>query len=393
MLTVDELECEGKTVFLRVDFNVPLEKNLEIRDDTRIRASLPTLNHLIQKNAKIIIASHLGRPKGKIVPELSMLPVARRLEQLISRKVNLAPDIIGDDVENMKNSLDENSVLLLENLRFHPGEKENDPEFARKLASKVDLYINDAFGTCHRAHASVVGISPFVKRSAAGYLVQKEIEYLDQVIHSPKKPYIAILGGAKVSDKIPVIRNLLHKADSLLIGGAMAFTFFAAQGFSVGRSLVESDKIDTAREIIHLSDKENIQILLPEDHVASSSVDDTQNIQTLSSFPFPDNLMGLDIGPNTIARYSEMITQAKTIFWNGPMGVFEKEEFSVGTTSIARAVADSPALSIVGGGDSVAAVLKAGVYKDISHISTGGGASLEYIANETLPGIEVLKEK
>lgn len=388
-----DLDFKGKRVFLRVDFNVPLDEKGEIRDDTRIKAVIPTLNYLLDQKAKIIIASHLGRPKGEFNPNLSLKPVARRLAELISQKIILAPDVIGDEVDNLKKKLRENQVLFLENLRFHKEETNNDSCFAQHLANEVDYYVNDAFGVCHRAHASVVAITEYVKKSAAGFLVKKEIEYLSRAIHSPEKPYAAILGGVKVSDKIPVIENLLNKADDILIGGAMAYTFFAAQGFEVGRSMVEKDKKDLALNLLSHAREKKVNLYLPSDHIAAPAVAPEAEAETIDALPIPSDLMALDIGPNTVRKYSKIITSAKTIFWNGPMGVFEIDKFSHGTMDIAEAVANSDALSIVGGGDSVAAVYKAGVSEKISHISTGGGASLEFIANEILPGIEVLKEK
>lgn len=392
MLSIKDLDLPGKRVFLRVDFNVPLDEEGKIRDDTRIKAALPTLNHLLEQKAKVIAASHLGRPKGKYDPKLSLKPVAERLSELIHQDVILAPDVIGDEVLKLKKDLKEGQVLFLENLRFHPEEKANDSSFAQLLAQEVDYYVNDAFGACHRAHASVVAITQHTEKSAAGFLVKKEVEYLSKAVHSPQKPYVAILGGAKVSDKIPVIENLLNKADSILIGGAMAYTFFKAQGFDVGRSLVEQDKIDLSLKIINDAKEKKVNFYLPTDHIVASAIVPEAESQTMDSFPIPSDLMGLDIGPKTVETYTEVIAQAQTIFWNGPMGVFEIDKFSQGTMKIAEAVADSEALSIVGGGDSVAAVYKAGISEKISHISTGGGASLEFIANETLPGIEALTE-
>lgn len=393
MLSVKDLDLEGKKVFLRVDFNVPLDEEGNIRDDTRIKAALPTINYLLERKTKLIIASHLGRPKGKFDPRLSLKPVARRLSELTGQEVVLAPDAVGDEVEKIKVQLDENKVILLENLRFHEGEKANDPEYARQLAQGIDYYVNDAFGACHRAHASVVGITHYVKKSAAGFLVEKEVNYLSKAIYSPQKPYIAILGGAKVSDKIPVMENLFNKSDAILIGGAMAYTFFRAQGLEVGRSLVEEDKKDLALKVIESAKEKGVDFQLPSDYVVATKADPEARTQILDSFPIPSDLMGLDIGPKTVSKYTQTIAKAKTIFWNGPMGVFEIDKFAEGTMKIAEAVANSSALSIIGGGDSAAAVDKAGVSDKISHISTGGGASLEFIANETLPGIEVLSEK
>lgn len=393
MLFLQNLDVEGKNIFVRVDFNVPLDEERNIRDDTRIKAALPTIKYLLEQKAKVIIASHLGRPKGKFIPEFSLKPVSKRLSELIPQEVILAPDVIGDEVIKLKKELKENQVLLLENLRFHPEETANDSTFAQLLAQEIDYYVNDAFGVCHRAHASVVAITQYVKKSAAGFLVKKEIDYLSKALHSPQKPYTAILGGVKVSDKIPVIENLLKKADTILIGGAMAYTFFKAQGFDVGRSLVEEDKIDLARLLLNRTQEEKVNFLLPSDHIVAAEADPGAEPKTVDSFPLPPDLMGLDIGPRTVEKYSNILARARTIFWNGPMGVFEIDTFSQGTKKIAEAVANSEALSIVGGGDSVAAVYKSGVSDKISHISTGGGASLEFIANETLPGIEALTEK
>ena len=380
-------------VFLRVDFNVPLDEECKIRDDSRIKAALPTINYLLEQKAKVVIASHLGRPKGEYIPEFSLRPVAERLSELIPQEVILAPDVIGEEVLKLKKELKEDQALLLENLRFHKGETANDSSFAQLLAQEVNYYVNDAFGASHRSHASVVGIAQYVEKSAAGFLLKKEVDYLSKAVHSPPKPYVAILGGAKVSDKIPVIENLLNKADSILIGGAMAYTFFKAQGYEVGRSLVEEDKIELARLLLDRAQEEKVNFYLPSDHLVAAEKDPNTEVKIVDSPPIPSNLMGLDIGPKTVEKYSEIISKAKTIFWNGPMGVFEIEKFSQGTMKIAEAVASSEALSIVGGGDSVAAVYKAGVSEKISHISTGGGASLEFMANETLPGIEVLSEK
>ncbi len=393
MLTPKDLDLRGKTVFVRVDFNVPLDEECKIRDDTRIKAALPTIIYLLEQKAKVIVASHLGRPKGEYIPELSLKPAAERLSELIPQDVILAPDVIGDEVLKLKNELTESQALFLENLRFHKEERANDSSFAQELAQEVDYYVNDAFGASHRSHASVVGIVQYVEEAAAGFLLKKEVDYLSKAVHSPLKPYVAILGGAKVSDKIPVIENLLSKADNILIGGAMAYTFFKAQGFEVGRSLVEEDKIELARLLLDRAQEEKVNFYLPSDHLVAAENNPDTEVKTVDSPPLPSNLMGLDIGPKTVEKYSEIIAKAKTIFWNGPMGVFEIDKFSQGTMKIAEAVASSEALSIVGGGDSVAAVYQAGVSEKISHISTGGGASLEFMANETLPGIEALSEK
>ncbi len=392
MLKLSDLDLREKTVFLRVDFNVPLDKNLEITSDARIKAAIPTLNYLLEQGAKVIAATHLGRPKGQILPQFSLKPVAERLARRLARDVILAPDVIGTRVDKLKSDLLNGQILLLENLRFYTEETSNDPDFARELAKEIDYYVNDAFGACHRAHASVVAITEFVKKAAAGFLVEKEVKFLNKIIHTPEKPLVAILGGAKVSDKIPVIENLLTKADDILIGGAMAYTFFAAQGHGVGQSLVEKDRFELANKILIKAGEKDVNFQLPRDHIISESMDENDTVQILDSFPIPSELMALDIGPKTVKAYSDIIRRAKTILWNGPMGVFEIDSFARGTTQIAKAVAASESLSIIGGGDSVSAVHKAGVSEHISHISTGGGASLEYIAKESLPGIEVLSE-
>jgi phosphoglycerate kinase len=393
MRFIEDLDVKGKTVFVRVDFNVPLNEKGEIRNDTRIRASLPTINYLLKKGAKLVLASHLGRPKGKIDPKMSLKPVAQRLSELIGREVLFAPDCIGKEVANLKAGLKEGQALLLENVRFHAEETANDPGFSQKLAEGIDCFINDAFGSSHRAHASVVGITQFVKHCAAGYLMKKEVDYLRKAVHSPAKPYVAILGGAKAEDKIPVIENLLNKADDILIGGAMAYTFLKAQGYSVGKSLVESEKIEIALAIMKKAREKNVNFLLPLDHILTESLESGAIAKITDTFPFPEDLMAVDIGPKTVERFSEIISRAKTIVWNGPLGVFETPAFAQGTVKIAEAVASSGAISIIGGGDSIAAVEKAGVSPRITHISTGGGASLEFLSYETLPGIEALEKK
>jgi len=391
MKRLEDISFAGKTVFLRVDFNVPLTDQGEIRDDTRIRASLPTINYLVGRKARLVIASHLGRPKGKIDPKLSLRPVAKRLGELIGRDITLAPAVVGDEVERLKKGLGDGQILLLENVRFEAQETANDAGFAQKLARGIDVYVDDAFGACHRAHASVVAITQFVKEKAAGYLLQKEVEYLSRAVHSPKKPYVAILGGAKVSDKIPVIQNLLGKADHILIGGAMAYTFFKAQGYDVGKSLVEEDKKELALEILKKAQAEGVDFVLPSDHLLATAVDKDAATRVASSFPFPAGWMAVDIGPKTAEKYVAIIAKAKLVVWNGPVGVFEIDKFAQGTMRIASAVAAAKAITIVGGGDSIAALEKAGVSDEITHISTGGGASLEYLSFGTLPGIEALK--
>jgi phosphoglycerate kinase len=390
--SVEELDVKGKRVFLRVDFNVPLTENGEIRDDTRIRASLPTITYLLDRGAKLVVASHLGRPKGKADPKMSLRPASARLAELIPNKVTQAPDVVGPEVARLKKELREGEVLVLENMRFTKAETDNDDTFAKLLAEDIDVFVNDAFGSCHRAHASVAAIAKFVPVKAAGFLLEKEVEYLRKAVHSPAKPYAAILGGAKVEDKIPVIENLLNKADDILIGGAMAYTFLKAKGEDVGRSLVEDDKKDIALKILAKAAAKKVRFLLPLDHVLATAMDAGAETRVVDGTPFPADMMGVDIGPKTIAAYAKIIAGAKTIVWNGPLGVFEIDKFAVGTMKIAEAVAASGAVSIVGGGDSIAAVKKAGVKDRISHISTGGGASLEFLAYETLPGIEALEK-
>jgi len=389
---VTDLDVKGKLVFLRVDFNVPLDDKGGIRDDTRIRASLPTIGWLLDHGARLVIASHLGRPKGKVDPAMSLQPVAKRLAELIPYKVRMAPDVVGEEVRRLKQALAEGEVLLLENVRFYKEEEKNDPEFARRLAEDIDIFVNDAFGSSHRAHASVVGIADFVPVKAAGYLMKKEVDYLKKAVHTPVKPYVAILGGAKVSDKIEIIESLLGKADQILIGGAMAYTFLKAQGLGVGTSLVEDDQIEVALTILDKARTQGVSFHLPQDHVLARAPEAGEGTRVVESLPFPEDMMGVDIGPKTVKAYAAVIATAKTIFWNGPMGIFEIDEFAQGTIGVAQAVAASGAVSIVGGGDSIAAVKKAGVRDRISHISTGGGASLEYVAYETLPGITALEK-
>ncbi|HAR35503.1 MAG TPA: phosphoglycerate kinase [Acidobacteria bacterium] len=392
MKFLEEIEVRGKTVFLRVDFNVPLDDNLNIRDDTRIQASLPTIKYLLQQGARLVVASHLGRPKGQFNPKMSLKPVAGRLAELLpGTRVIMAQDVIGPEVDKLKAELKEGELLLLENVRFYKQETDNDPDFSRQLAQGCQVFVNDAFGSCHRAHASVVGIASFITEKAAGYLLKKEVDYLSKITHNPEKPFVAILGGAKIEDKIPVLESLLTKAEVLLIGGAMAYTFLKARGLQVGKSLVEEDKLEIARQIMKKAEANRVKLLLPLDHVLAASVESREVASVAENYPLPQELMAVDIGPKTIAEYKHFIKSARTIFWNGPLGVFEVEAFARGTIEIARAVAESGALSVVGGGDSIAAIHKAGVADRISHISTGGGASLEFVAYGTLPGIEALK--
>ncbi|MCX7974677.1 MAG: phosphoglycerate kinase [Candidatus Aminicenantes bacterium] len=390
MKTLSQINCQNKKVFLRVDFNVPLDEAGNVRDDTRIRAALPTIRYLLDAQAKLVVASHLGRPKGKYDPKLSLKSVAQKFQELIGRPVTLAPDVVGAEVEELKSKLEPGQILLLENLRFHPGETANDENFAQKLASQIDVYVNDAFGASHRAHASVVGMVRFVPEKAAGFLMEKEVTYLRKAIENPERPYVAILGGAKVSDKIAIIESLLDKANILLVGGAMAYTFFRATGQEVGQSFVENDQIEKARAILDKAKQKGVDLYLPVDHVVAPSLSPEVTPSVIEGLPIPAGMMAGDIGPKTITMFVSLINQARTIFWNGPVGVFEFEPFSKGTFSIAKAIAASTATSIVGGGDSVSALKKAGVTSQITHVSTGGGASLEFIAYGTLPGIDAL---
>src|SRR5271169_5381713 len=389
-LSIRDLNLKGKRVFIRVDFNVPLQKNeqgvMEITSDKRIKASLPTIQYVLDHGAGLVLASHLGRPKGKPNPEMSLKPVATRLAQLLGRPVKMAPDCVGPQVEAMRPAPGE--VLLLENLRFHAEEEKNDPGFSKQLAALCDVYVNDAFGSAHRAHASTVGMIAFVKQAAAGLLMDKELEYLTKATKNPDRPCVAILGGAKVSDKIEVIENLMKVVDQLLIGGAMAYTFLKAQGKPVGKSLVEDDKVGLAKDLLARAGQ---KLLLPADHVVVTELKEGAPFEVAPNVP--EGKMGVDIGPATVAAYSAVIAKAKTIIWNGPMGVFEKPPFDRGTVALAKAVAASGAVSVVGGGDSEKAIKSAGVSDKISHVSTGGGASLEFLAGIELPGVVALPEK
>ncbi len=388
-LSIRDLPLRDKRVFMRVDFNVPLAPGgQEITSDKRIRASLPSIKFALDQGvSQLILASHLGRPKGKPNPEMSLRPVAKRLEELLGKPVTMAPDCVGPEVEAIKKRGDQ--IVLLENLRYHAEEEKNDPGFARQLAEGVDLYVNDAFGSAHRAHASTEGITKFVPKSAAGLLMEKELEYLTKVTQDPPRPCVGILGGAKVSDKIEVIENLLKIVDRLLIGGAMAYTFMRAQGLPTGKSLVEEDKVGLAKDL--LSRAEGTKLVLPVDHVVVAELKEGAAYQQVETIP--DGMMGVDIGPKTIEAYAKEIAAAKSVIWNGPMGVFEKPPFDTGTVALAKAVAASDALSVVGGGDSEKAIKAAGVADKISHISTGGGASLEFLSGITLPGVAALTEK
>lgn len=389
-LTIRDVPLKGKKVFLRVDFNVPQDEKGKITDDTRIREAISTIQYLVENKAKIVCVSHLGRPKGFDL-KFSMKPVSKKFEDISGLKVRQMDDCIGDRIDAEKSNLKEGEIIFLENIRFYKEETENNLEFAQKLAYKIDVFVNDAFAASHRAHASVVGIAKFVPLSVAGFLMEKEIKYLGMTISNPERPFIAIIGGAKVSDKIPVLRSLIEKAEKILIGGAMAYTFLKAKGEDVGNSLVENESIEIAKSLMDEGRKKGVEIVLPVDHVISKGLEGFS--AETSKAPIPSGFAGYDIGDETIALFSQIIKAAKTIFWNGPLGVFEKENFSRGTFKIAKAVAESGATSIVGGGDSVLAVKKAGVEGKITHISTGGGASLEYISEGTLPGIEALTKK
>ena len=390
-LGVADLDVKGKRVLVRVDFNVPL-KDGEITDDSRIRAAIPTIEHLRRAGARVILVSHLGRPKGQVVESLRMDPVARRLSELLGVPVRKADDCIGPAVQAQVAALADGDVLLLENVRFYPGEEKNDPAFARELAALADLYVNDAFGTAHRAHASTEGVARLLP-AAAGFLMQKEIEIMGRALSNPERPFLALLGGAKVSDKIGVIQNLLTKVDTVAIGGGMAYTFLKAKGLEVGRSLVEEDRVPLAAQLLQQAQAQGVELLLPVDVVVADRFAPDAQHKVVPVDAIPPDWQGLDIGPNTRELFAAAVHKARTIVWNGPMGVFEWDAFSEGTMAIARALADAQATTIVGGGDSVAAVERAGVADKITHISTGGGASLEFLEGRELPGVAALWDK
>jgi phosphoglycerate kinase len=386
---VKDLDLEGRVTFIRVDFNVPLTPDRKVADDTRIVEALPTIRHAIERGARVVLGAHFGRPKGKRDLEYSLEPVGAHLAGLLGKPVTLADDCVGDGVVKNIRDLRNGDVLLLENLRFHPGEEKNDDAFARALAEGVDVYVDDAFGAAHRAHASVVGMVRHVREKAAGFLMVNELHHLRGILDAPRRPFVAVVGGAKVSDKLGVLTSLVERCDALLIGGAMAYTFLEAKGKPVGKSRVERDALASAELVIKGAAARRVQLLLPEDHVAAATFD--AGAAPVEVAELRDDLMGLDIGPRTRARYREVLLEAKTIFWNGPMGVFEWDAFAAGTDAVARAVAESGATSVVGGGDSVAALNKSGLADRVTHVSTGGGASLELIEGKVLPGVKALE--
>ncbi len=392
-LTIDNLQLKGRRVLVRVDFNVPLDENQNITDDTRIRATLLTIQKIINEGGRLILMSHLGRPKGKPNPKYSLKPVAKRLSELLDKEVKFANDCIGEEAVQLANSLKDGEVLLLENLRFYEEEEKNDEDFSRKLASLGDVYVNDAFGSAHRAHASTEGVTKFFKENAAGYLMQKEIEYLSKAVGNPERPYTAILGGAKISGKIDVIKNLMNNVDNLLIGGGMAFTFLKAQGLETGNSLIEEDRIEMAKEILDKAKAQNVNLILPLDVVIADVFDNNAKTEVVEIDSIKPGWQGLDIGPKTIELFKSYIEKSKTVVWNGPMGVFEFDNFAKGTFETARALAEATekgVTTIVGGGDSAAAISKSNLEDKVSHVSTGGGASLEFLEGKELPGVKAL---
>jgi len=390
-LSVEDLDLKDKRVLMRADFNVPLKEG-KITDDTRIKAALPTIRYILEKGASLILMSHLGRPKGRVVEEMRLDPVARRLEELLGRKVLKLDDCVGEKVKKQVEEMKPGEVILLENVRFHKEETDNDPQFSRELASLGDVFVNDAFGTAHRAHASTVGVTKFLP-AAAGFLMKKELEVLGELLTKPETPFVAILGGAKVSDKIGVLRSLLKRCQDILIGGGMAYTFLRAKGIPTGKSLCEEDKIDEARRIMEEASSQGCKVFLPVDHIVASKPEKGVQRKEVAQDKIPSDWIALDIGPKTVQLFKEAIQRARTIFWNGPMGMFEIDDFAKGTEAIARMLAESSATTVVGGGDSVAALRKMGLEKKMSHVSTGGGASLEFLEGKTLPGVEALSEK
>ncbi len=390
---VRDINVAGKKVLVRCDFNVPIDSQTgKITDNRRIRAAIPTIQYLLDNNAKVILCSHLGRPKGEVNPKYSLKPVAEELSKLLGKEVKLAKDVIGPDAEKLTSNMKNQDVVLLENVRFHKEEEKNDPEFAKKLASFAEIYVNDAFGTAHRAHSSTAGVADYLP-AVSGFLIEKELEFLGKALENPERPFVAILGGAKVSDKIGVIENLLEKVDTLIIGGGMAYTFYKALGHDIGTSICEEDKIDLAKTILEKAKQKNVKLLLPLDNHVSSEYSNDGEDKFVDKEEIPDGFMGLDIGPKTIEAFKEAIKTAKTVLWNGPLGVTEFPKFAEGTRAIANALAQSQAVTIIGGGDSAAAIEKMGLADKMTHISTGGGASLEFLEGKVLPGIDCLNDK
>ena len=390
--TVKDIDLKGKKVLVRCDFNVPMDENQNITDNRRIVAALPTIKYLIEQGCKIVLCSHLGRPKGEVKKEFSLSPVAKELSKLLGKEVIMANDVIGDDAKNKASKLNNGDVMLLENVRFHREETDNDPEFAKKLSEFGEVFVNDAFGTAHRAHASTEGVTHYLP-AVSGFLIEKELKFLGDALKNPERPFMAILGGRKVSDKIGVIESLLEKVDVLMIGGAMAYTFFKSMGYEVGNSVCELDKIDLAKEIMEKAKEKNVKFMLPVDTKIGKEFNPNTESKTVKFSEIPEGWEGFDIGEETIKMYSEEVKKAKTIIWNGPVGLFEFDQFAIGTNSIAKALADVNAVKIIGGGDSAAAVEKAGLAEKFTHISTGGGASLEFLEGKKLPGIEALQDK
>ena len=390
--TVKDIDLKEKRVLARCDFNVPMDQNRNITDNRRIVSALPTIKYLLEQNCKLVLCSHLGRPKGEFKPEYSLKPVAKELSKLLGKEVIMANDVVGEDAKSKAKNLKNGEILLLENLRFHREETDNDPEFAKELASFGEIFVNDAFGTAHRAHASTEGVTHYLP-AVSGFLIEKELKFLGEALENPERPFMAILGGSKVSDKIGVIENLLEKVDTLMIGGGMAYTFFKAQGYSVGDSICEEDKLELALELMEKAKNKGVKLLLPIDNKIGKEFKEDTESKTVKSTEIPDGWEGLDIGEKTIELYAKELQNAKTIVWNGPLGVFEFDQFAVGTNAIAKALGDIDAVKIIGGGDSASAVEKAGVAEKMTHISTGGGASLEFLEGKKLPGIEALQDK
>lgn len=390
--TIKDIDLTGKKVFVRCDFNVPMDENQTITDNTRIVAALPTIRYLLDQGCKIILASHLGRPKGEVKPEFSLLPVAKELAKLLGKEVIMAKDVIGEDAMTKAANLKSGEILLLENVRFHREETDNDPEFAKKLASMARVFVNDAFGTAHRAHASTTGIADYLP-AVSGFLIEKELKFLGGALENPERPFVAILGGAKVSDKIGVIDSLLERVDTLMIGGGMAYTFFKAQGYEVGNSICELDKLELAKDLMEKAKQKGVKFLLPVDNRVAQTISEEAESKIVKSSQIPENWEGLDIGPETIDMYTKELQEAKTVVWNGPVGFSEISQFATGTNSIAKALAKIDAVTIIGGGDSAAAVERSGLADQMTHISTGGGASLEFLEGKKLPGIECLLGK